>query len=133
VTTWVEREEMRDMSPSAAKNAERQISPKAARSRGDASSGGQCRMAVARGKFARATTPSDRQPIPSYGHPTSKSALSLALVSKADRGPVGLDQTAVSVSRLVLGTRIDAEFLSDMGELFRVHETAVCHHRAQGR
>ena len=57
----------------------------------------------------------------------------LALVSKADRGPVGLDQTAVSVSRLVLGTRIDAEFLSDMGELFRVHETAVCHHRAQGR
>jgi hypothetical protein len=57
----------------------------------------------------------------------------LALVSKADRGPVGLDQTAVSVSRLVLGTGIDAEFLSDMGELFRVHETAVCHHRAQGR
>ena len=45
----------------------------------------------------------------------------------------GLDQTAVSASRLVLGTRIDAEFLSDMGELFRVHETAVCHHRAQGR
>ena len=44
-----------------------------------------------------------------------------------------LDQTAVSVSRLVLGTRIDAEFLSDMGELFRVRETAVCHHRAQGR
>jgi hypothetical protein len=39
----------------------------------------------------------------------------------------------VSVSRLVLGTRIDTEFLSDMGELFRVHETAVCHHRAQGR
>ena len=50
-----------------------------------------------------------------------------------DRGPVGLDQTAVSVSSVVLGTRIDAEFLSDMGELFRVHETAVCHHRAQGR
>jgi hypothetical protein len=65
-------------------NAERQISPKAARSRGDASSEGQCRMAVARCKFARATTPSDRQPIPSYGHPTSNSALSLALVSKAD-------------------------------------------------
>jgi hypothetical protein len=38
-----------------------------------------------------------------------------------------------SGSGLVLGTRIDAEFLSDMGELFRVHETAVCHHRAQGR
>jgi hypothetical protein len=54
-------------------------------------------------------------------------------VSKADRGPVGLDQTAVSVSHLVLETRIDAEFLSDMGELFRVHEPAVCHHRAQGR
>ena len=57
----------------------------------------------------------------------------LALVGKADRGPTDLDQTAVSVSRLVPGTRIDAEFLSDMGELFRVHETAVCHHRAQGR
>jgi hypothetical protein len=44
----------------------------------------------------------------------------LVLVSKADRGPVGLGQTAVSVSRgVVLGARIDAEFLSDMGELFR--------------
>ena len=40
---------------------------------------------------------------------------------------------AVSGSSFVLGTWIDAEFLSDMGELFRVHETAVCHHRAQGR
>ena len=76
----------------------------------------------------------------SYNHggypgvtPVTKGSKIRALESKANRGPVGLDQTAVSVSRLVLGTRIDAEFLSDMGELFRVHETAVCHHRAQGR
>jgi hypothetical protein len=47
--------------------------------------------------------------------------------------PAAIGSGAVSVSRLVLGTRIDAEFLSDMGELFRVHEAAVCHHRAQGR
>ncbi len=44
-----------------------------------------------------------------------------------------MGETAVSVSHsVVLGGRIDAEFLSDMGELFRVHEAPVCHHRAQG-
>src|ERR1700722_10317514 len=40
--------------------------------------------------------------------------------------PFGAGEAAVSVLRgVVVGDRIDAEFLSDMGELFRVHETAV--------
>jgi hypothetical protein len=55
---------------------------------GQASSGGQCRMAVACGRSARATTPSDRQPIPSYGRPTSSAVVPNAvrpLVRRNDR------------------------------------------------
>ena len=57
-----------------------------------------------------------------------------ATTASNQAAPFGAGGRAVSVLRgVVVGDRIDAEFLSDMGELFRVHETAVCHHRAQGR
>lgn len=43
-----------------------------------------------------------------------------------------MGEGVVSVPRSVfLGSGVGAEFLPDMGELFRIHEVAVCHHRAQ--
>src|ERR1700733_6351539 len=36
-------------------------------------------------------------------------------------------------SRVIAGDRIDAEFLADMGELFRIGEAVIHHHRSQRR
>jgi hypothetical protein len=40
---------------------------------------------------------------------------------------------ALVSSHVIAGDRIDAEFLADMGELFRIGETVIHHHRSQRR
>jgi hypothetical protein len=40
---------------------------------------------------------------------------------------------ALVSSHVIAGDRIDAEFLADMGELFRIGEAVIHHHRSQCR